>query len=447
MSKTPQKKWRKLLACAIPDFHTFGAKRKLPDCATSTTPDNQIGNCTLRYLLLLIFFIAVFTSGVYFAGKSGDDPNVYKNDFNVFYFASQEVTAGRDPYQRFIGAWTPYLYPPLLAEMLVPLTLAPLSVAAYLWFLINVSALVVTLMMLLALNGTERSDKRKYLLVAGAIILLSRFILDNFSLGQVNILVAALAVAHVYFFAKEKKLASSLALAVAVSIKLTPAILLVWHLAKRRPGFVAQCGLMIVSLMALSFVPFGQNAIASFETFINRTIKNEQGFDLSYAGNQSLRGAMARITRGSQEDEKPSSDPASAVFIISAMALLALAVWAAARACDVMMEAAPFFCLIVLLSPLSWKAHFVALLLPVFQLLERAITEVEARRVSASVVLIIVFALFNLTSPKIVGLSFAEWADAHSLVFAGAVLLFAASAFWHRDGGFVNLKNQKRSQL
>ena len=446
MSKTPQKKWRKLLACAALHFQTFGAKRDLLDRATSTSPDNQTGSGTLRYVLLLILLAAVLTIGVYFACKSGDDPNVYKNDFNVFYFASQEVTAGRDPYQRSTGAWTPYLYPPLLAEMLVPLTLAPLSVAAYLWFLINVSALVVTLMMLLALNERQ-PDSRKYFLIAGTVIIFSRFILDNFSLGQVNLIVAALAVAHVYFFAKEKKLASSLALAVAVSIKLTPAILLVWHLAKRRLGFAAQCSLMIVSLMALSFVPFGQNAIASFETFINRTIKNEQGFDLSYAGNQSLRGAMARITRGSQENEKPSSDPASAVFIISAIALLALAVWTSARACGVMAEAAPFFCLIVLLSPLSWKAHFVALLMPVFQLLERAITEVKARRVSASVVLIIVFALFNLTSPKIVGLSVAEWADAHSLVFAGAALLFAASAFWHRDGGFVNLKNQKRSQL
>ncbi|GEM_PF-986417 len=445
MPPFPQKKWRSLPACAARGFRAFGAKRNLPDCTTSTTSDNQTGSGTLHYFILLIFFAAVLTSGVYFAREASDDPQVYKNDFNVFYFAAQEVAAGRDPYQRSTGAWTPYLYPPLLAEMLVPLTFAPIPVAAYFWFLINVVALIFALKMLLALN--EKHDSRKYLLVAGTVIVFSRFILDNFSLGQVNIIVTSFAVAHVYFFVKEKKLASSLALAIAVSIKLTPAILLVWHLAKRRFGFAAQCAVMTASLMALSFVPLGQNAIASFETFVNRTIKNEQGFDLSYAGNQSLRGAIARIADGLSENNKSSSDPINVIFILSALSLLALAIWAASRARGAMMEAAPFFCLIVLLSPLSWKAHFVALMLPVFQLLTRATTEVKSRRVATSIVLIIVFALFNLTSPKIVGLSIAEWSDENSLVFAAAALLFAASAFWHQGEGFVNLKNQKRSQL
>ena len=36
------------------------------------------------------------------------------------------------------------------------------------------------------------------------------------------------------------------------------------------------------------------------------------------------------------------------------------------------------------------------------------------------------FVLFNLTSPQVIGLAAAEWADAHSLVFAGALLIFGA---------------------
>jgi alpha-1,2-mannosyltransferase len=444
-----KKKWRKLTAYSLPDFHALGAKRNSADSATSTISDNQTEppHTIFRYSLLLIFFAAILTSGIYFARLAGDDPQVYKNDFNVFYFASQEVIAGRDPYQRSIGAWTPYLYPPLLAEMLIPLALAPLPVAAYFWFLINVAALVVALKMLTALNEQHLLSNRKYLLMAGTVVLLSRFILDNLSLGQVNLLVATLAMAHVYFFAKEKKIASSLALAVAVSIKLTPAILIVWHLAKRRFKFAAECAVLIAALMALSFIPFGRNAVASFETFVNRTIKNEQGFDFAYAGNQSLRGAIARITGSLSGNSEPSSNPASMVFIFSAIVLLAVAVWTAIRARGVMSEAAPFFCLIVLLSPLSWKAHFIMLLLPVFLLFKRAFAEVKAHRVAALIVLIVVFALFNLTSPKIVGLSIAEWADAHSLVFAAAALLFAASALWHRAEAFVNLKDQKRSQL
>jgi hypothetical protein len=41
--------------------------------------------------------------------------------------------------------------------------------------------------------------------------------------------------------------------------------------------------------------------------------------------------------------------------------------------------------------------------------------------------LFVVFALFNFTSPKIIGVSAAEWCDVHSLVFVGLLLLFFAA--------------------
>src|SRR5688572_7589009 len=95
----------------------------------------------------LLLILAVFVSGIYFAHRSGTDPHEYKNDFNVYYFAAQEVRAGRTPYENSLGEWTPYLYPPLLAELLVPFTLLPLPVAAYLWFLLSAASLFFALKM------------------------------------------------------------------------------------------------------------------------------------------------------------------------------------------------------------------------------------------------------------------------------------------------------------
>src|SRR5918999_785830 len=92
----------------------------------------------LRFTFL---FIALLGSGILFARNSGSDPQKYSNDFNVYYFASTEVIEGRDPYQNSLGSWTPYLYPPLLAELLIPLALVPLPVAAFFWYLIGAAAI------------------------------------------------------------------------------------------------------------------------------------------------------------------------------------------------------------------------------------------------------------------------------------------------------------------
>ena len=91
--------------------------------------------------VLMALVVCVLMSGIYFAGKSGANPEVYGNDFDVYYYAAREIIGGRDPYQHSLGEWTPYIYPPLLAELVVPLALAPLPIAAYLWFLINAGAI------------------------------------------------------------------------------------------------------------------------------------------------------------------------------------------------------------------------------------------------------------------------------------------------------------------
>src|SRR2546427_7533946 len=66
--------------------------------------------------LFVVLVLSVLSSGIYFAHRSGTNAEVYSNDFNVYYQAAKEIQAGRDPYNKSLGDWTPYLYPPLLAE-------------------------------------------------------------------------------------------------------------------------------------------------------------------------------------------------------------------------------------------------------------------------------------------------------------------------------------------
>ena len=192
-----------------------------------------------RSIALVLLAVVILVSGIYFARRSGTDPQTYSNDFNVYYYAAREMTAGRDPYEHSLGDWVAYLYPPLFAELLIPLAMLPVPVAAYVWFLISAAAMLSAAWMSASLvaSGRERracaAYSRRILISAGALLVVLRFVLDNFDMGQVNAVVTMFAVAHVYLFAKNRKLASALALAFAVSLKLTPALLIAYHLARK----------------------------------------------------------------------------------------------------------------------------------------------------------------------------------------------------------------------
>jgi hypothetical protein len=160
----------------------------------------RVRTSPLTVLSALALLFLLIAGGFYFAGRSGDDLHHYENDFNVYYFASHEVIEGRDPYQNSLGEWTPYLYLPLLAELMVPLALIPLPAAAYFWFLLGAASLIVAAWMSAALalrDATHTSGSQHVIVAAFAIVVVIRFVLDNFDYGQVNTLVAGLCRAHI----------------------------------------------------------------------------------------------------------------------------------------------------------------------------------------------------------------------------------------------------------
>lgn len=419
---------------------------KLSEKGSSTSKGQPkiSGRRKMARAIFVALGVCVLSSGFYSARKSGTNAGVYSNDFNVYYHAANEIRAGRDPYQNSLGDWTPYLYPPLLAELITPLTMLSVPVAAYLWFLISAASMICAALMsgrmsalFVSENGPVVADADgsftlRSAVAAAAVVVVLRFTLDTFNLGQVNTIVAALAVAHVYLYARDRKALSAMALVLAIAFKLTPALLIVYHVAKLRLKFAAVCAALVVGVTAISFLPFEGRGLDAFRVFANRTLKNEQGYNLADPGNQSLRGAIARLTARDEGDSGGETRrPVETATLAIALVLLAAAVFAARRARSELAGAAPFFCCVVLLSPLSWKAHFVILVLPVAYLLSLVFhpyTSAVARRVILSTI-VASFALFNLTSPRIVGLAAAEWADAHSLVTLGAVLVFFATLY------------------
>src|SRR5262245_13368064 len=112
-----------------------------------------------KRLWIVALAVLALGAGFYFARRSGSDYTSYSNDFNVYYFAAREIIGGRDPYTNSLGPSTTYLYPPLLAQTLAPLALLPLSVAAYLWFLVSAASLVAAAIMSAKLATAEMTSR------------------------------------------------------------------------------------------------------------------------------------------------------------------------------------------------------------------------------------------------------------------------------------------------
>jgi hypothetical protein len=396
--------------------------------------------------LAVVFIVLALAAGVYFAKRSGGDYKTYSNDFNVYYFASRQVLSGRSPYEARLGAWTPYLYPPLLAELMMPLALVPLPVAAYIWYLVNLVALAsgAAMSASLACFGQPSKDRPwmfgkdsflpQYVAGIGCAIVLGRFALDCFAMGQVNPIVTFLAIAHVYFYARDRKGLSAAALAFACVLKITPLLFIIYHLARGRIRYAVVCSALIGSVALVSFAALGGSATTAAGAFYHQTIQNGQGFDLSFSGNQSLRGAEARLFGESGEQSRKTTDPLVAGLSVGFLLVAAWKTRAVGNkgALNEAVVAAPFFCLLVMLSPLSWKNHFVMLLLPVAILICWATTGkregwksslLAILKSAPGAVVVVVFVAFDLTSPVIIGKAGAEWADSHSIVFAATLLI------------------------
>jgi hypothetical protein len=103
-------------------------------------------------------------------------------DFVAYYTAGESVRAGISPYENGLSATPPlwdglavyrhsrFLYPPLVARMLAPLTFLPYEQAKVLWMVLSVGAIFGSLIMALRIPGKPLPPEA--LLILGAFTLL-----------------------------------------------------------------------------------------------------------------------------------------------------------------------------------------------------------------------------------------------------------------------------------
>jgi len=148
-----------------------------------------------------------------------------------------------------------YIYPPVFAQLLVPLVkVCSYAQFAVLWHIMDHAALL--LMMFFLLKCVGRCN-----LTGGALALLvvSFFypFRENFFEGQINILILLLVTLYIYCSLKKKEALGSIFLCLGILFKIYPAVFLLYCLAKKRYTTVICTVSMLCAFAGASILLFG----------------------------------------------------------------------------------------------------------------------------------------------------------------------------------------------
>ncbi len=245
---------------------------------------------------------------VYWAANGGlvKEGNWVALDFHVYYQASRVLGRGEDIY--LAGISPPYIYPPLLAILVLPLSALHVTTATIIWKLLQHVCLVAAGWLLVRLLPAAIRP-----LVVGVLFLawLTTPVQTEIRVGQVNSLILLLIAGTLYLILKDGQAstesteleASGLStdarrlsyifagglLALAVSIKVLPVLLVayLWWRGPRIVAAVASGGIIALQLICLLVTP--ATLRFWFEVFPGLF-----GEDFHSPDNQSLNATISR---------------------------------------------------------------------------------------------------------------------------------------------------------
>jgi hypothetical protein len=306
----------------------------------------------------------------------------------------------------------------------------------------------------IALPGAKRED---LILLAGLVLLLcARPLISDFQNGQVNSLIFLPLSVSLYLFVRKQDAASGIIMALAASIKMTAGIFLLYFLLKG--AFKTAGGMalgLVFTLVLLPVVCFGPSRTSQlYSSFYGRMIEpftsvTDAPEVYSEAG-QSLRAAAGRYLTDTNAAHHAdyevkvnfanlSDDTVWKIVLAGCIALVLVTAFCARanpanqeRRHISAVELGAVLLLMLMVSPMSRKAHFVALLLPFaaginYLIIRRNDPQSPWRWRILLLAMAGAFATFNLTSPDLVGKRQAVLLLAYSSFFFATLALWAAS--------------------
>ncbi len=355
------------------------------------------------FILYPLSFILSIAGYIGWAANGGlvREGNWVGVDFHVYYQAARVLSKGQDVYSA--GIAPPYVYPPLLAILVLPLSFLSVTTATILWKLLQHLCLLAAGWLLVRLLPAAVRPLAVGILFLG---LLTIPLQSEIQVGESNSLVLLLTVGALYIVARKRgipgnnqhtpddpatksairnpqsAIAAGVMLALAVSIKVLPALLVAyfWWRGPRRVAAVATAGFVALQLLSQAVTP------STAHYWLN-VFPDLFGQAFPFLENQSLNAAISRALLPT-DPSLPNIQIADGEALrpaftwIANLLVLGAAIWvlwaARKRAPHVegelqtvrlLLEASLVLMTTHLVSGSTWLHHLVALSVPVTALL------------------------------------------------------------------------------
>lgn len=330
---------------------------------------------------------------------------------------------------------TLFTYPPFFALLMVPFVSLPDWLVELIWY----AVLLVTLAV--ALPVSEALTKRVFpggwtareLVVfrCVALLLFLKFmlaVLENQSFDSIALIFLLLGVLAMV---NGRQFAAGAGIAVAAALKVTPLIFLPYLLLKRRFAAAAAFVVVFAVLLVLPDLLLPPKQSWHTVTWLREVALGPFAVDPAsirlpfWVGanplNQSMRGAISRIV---DELKQPELFAVATYAVVGTYIVTVGALILKSLRDDrlVPVDCALLMISMLLLSPVSSRSHFVALILP-YMLALAAVRRGQATRTVGTVVLSLSFLLATGSSNDVVGQAVSEWGHWYGLMTWGTLVL------------------------
>ena len=252
------------------------------------------------FVSILIFIYAIvkaFQSGI---------------DVDVCLFASKQLFNGENIYAN--NPFNNYLYSPLHALLLRPISIFDYPFARVIWALINVTLALRLLNIISSLvkNSLRIDTKLSGQFTIGVAIISLGFLNHNLILGQITIIILWLTFEGLYqIIDQHKPVIGGLLLALGISIKIIPLLGLFYLFFKGKYKAIIICTFLVVVVLLFPSViikhDYNLKMLRNWSETINPT-KNKYVFENGYA-TQSLNAILPAYFYDFNEAEKVPAKP------------------------------------------------------------------------------------------------------------------------------------------
>jgi hypothetical protein len=336
-----------------------------------------------------------------------------------------------------------YPYPPAWAAGNAPLALLPASVVTAVLFPLGLMSLVAVLFVLhhLSSKALPLPPGAAFWVATAAVALSARFLIRDLLDGGPNLVLMAMVWGALYALSRQWDWTSAWLLGAAVALKLTAGIFVAILLALGRPrqalGALA-CAIVLCLLPALRMGPTDYATHVSY--WFNRVSAGVMSEDPSVGvlgpepdRNLSLRAAVGRLVPATAPESRRTAAwvATGTIVLLSVGVLIVLRRRGWQRPIDLCIAWAAGNVLALLVSPITWRAHAVALLPACYLLIRTWIAERRLHR--AGLVGLAAIAVPAIVLARgIAGERASVWSDRWSITTAAVACLLAGVVAWPR---------------